>query len=312
VAVVGLLSFALCFAAFAGQRIHIVPKFVAGESLSYQIDTRTANTGTTTSPIKNPQGATEFKQFTSLLVRLDVLSAEGGAQGATGRIRFRATYEKSHSISDSDAYDPQIDSIDERFNRLEGRSIEFTIEPGGEMADIKGLDEILSSRSDAEPILSWAKGLSSGNGFPRDGIAISQKWSNERPLTGTPLAGLVWRGESTYLRDEACGLSGATNDMCAIILTRFVITRHGSAHSDATPEDYRRNGLRTSGKWTGSGESLESISLASGMLASSTQHSVQDMDYEIVSASTGSRFHHTGHVATDTEIKLVPQPAPQP
>jgi hypothetical protein len=99
--------------------------------------------------------------------------------------------------------------------------------------------------------------------------------------------------------------------MCVVILTQFEIARRGSAHSDATPKDYRRNGLRTSGKWTGSGESLESISLSSGMLVSSTQHSMQDMDYEIVSAAAGSRFEHTGHVVSDTEMKLVTHPAPQ-
>lgn len=311
-ALASLLSLALCFAAFAGQRIHIIPKFVTGESLRYQIDTRTTTTGTTSSPIKNPQAATEFKQTTSLLVRLDVLSIDRATQGAAGRISLRATYEKSHSISESDAYDPQIESIDERFKKIEGHSLEFTIEPGGEMSDIKGLGEIFSSQADAEPILSWAKNLTSDKEFPREGIAVGQKWSNERTLTGTPLDDLIWRSESTYLRDEACPESGAPSETCAVILTQFEIARHGSAHSDATPEDYRRNGLRTSGKWTGSGESLESISLASGMLVSSTQHSVQDMDYEIVSAATGSRFQHTGHVASDTEIKLVPQPARQP
>jgi hypothetical protein len=309
----GFLSFSLCFAVIAGQRIHIAPKFVTGESLRYQIDTRTATTGTTSSPIKNLQAATEFKQTTSLLVRLDVLSADPGAQSAAaGRIRLRATYEKSHSISESDAYDPQIDSIDERFKKIEGHALEFTIEPTGEMSDIKGLDEIFSSRADAEPIISWAKSLTAGKEFPQEGIAIGQKWSNERMLTGTPLNDLVWRGESAYLRDEACPEPGAPSGTCAVILMRFEIARHGSAHSNATPEDYRRNGLRTSGKWTGSGESLESISLSSGMLISSTQHSVQDMDYEIVSVATGSSFHHTGHVASDTEIKLVPQTAPQP
>jgi hypothetical protein len=257
-----------------------------------------------------------------LLVRLDVLGVEPGVQGAAGRVRLRATYEKSRSNSESDAYDPQIDSIDQRFNRLEGRSIEFTIEPGGGMTDFKGLDEFFSSQAEADPILSWAKELSSSSEFPREGIAVGQKWSNERPLIGTALAGLTWRAESTYLRDEPCRASGgdqsaaqpsrAPEEMCAIILTRSEISHRGSPHSDATPDDYRRNGLRTSGKLTGSGESIESISLASGMLVGSTQHSVQDMDYEIVSASTGSRIHHTGHVIADTEIKLLLPSARQP
>ena len=94
--------------------------------------------------------------------------------------------------------------------------------------------------------------------------------------------------------------------MCAVILTKFEIERHASARADATPDDYRKSGLRTSGKWSGSGESMESISLATGMLVSSTQTSEQDVDYDIVSTNTGSAIHRTGHVTTKTEITLLP------
>jgi hypothetical protein len=159
-------------------------------------------------------------------------------------------------------------------------------------------------------------GLSLGAGFPRDGIAIGQKWRSERPLTGSPLSGLVWRAESTYLRDEPCHSSvganisgnppGTRQDICAVVLTHFRVFRRGSAHSDATPEEYRRNGLRTTGTWTGSGESLDSISLATGLLVSSTQTSTQNMDYEITSASTGSSIHRVGQVQSQSVTTLVP------
>jgi hypothetical protein len=93
---------------------------------------------------------------------------------------------------------------------------------------------------------------------------------------------------------------------CAVILTRFEILRRGSTHSDATPDEYRRNGLRTSGTWTGSGESLDSISLANGLLVSSTQSSTQIMDYVVTSAGAGTSIHHSGKVQTQSEITLVP------
>ncbi len=40
---------------------------------------------------------------------------------------------------------------------------------------------------------------------------------------------------------------------CAVIVTQFKINRNG----DATPDDYARQALDTSGTWTGSGGSLE-------------------------------------------------------
>jgi hypothetical protein len=103
----------------------------------------------------------------------------------------------------------------------------------------------------------------------------------------------------------------AAGETCAILLTHFEIVHQGSPQSDATPEDYRRNGLRTSGSWTGSGESLDTISLDTGLLESSTQTSTQKMDYQITSASTGSRIHHLGEVQSQSEIRLISDPGPQ-
>ena len=64
--------------------------------------------------------------------------------------------------------------------------------------------------------------------------------------------------------------------------------------------------MRTSGTWTGSGESLDSISLATGLLVNSTQTSTQEMDYQIISASSGSSIHRVGKVQSQTEITLIP------
>ncbi len=91
-----------------------------------------------------------------------------------------------------------------------------------------------------------------------------------------------------------------------MILTSFKILRHGSAHSDATPPDYARIGLRTSGTWQGSGENLDSISLATGLIVRSTQTTSQDADYQITSAATGSSIHQVSHTTTHSEIKLLP------
>jgi hypothetical protein len=90
-------------------------------------------------------------------------------------------------------------------------------------------------------------------------------------------------------------------------LTSFKILRHGSAHSDATPPDYSRNGLRTSGTWQGSGETLDSISLATGLIVRSTQTTTQDVDYVITSAASGSSIHQVSHATTQSEFTLVPQ-----
>jgi hypothetical protein len=309
---------ALSFAAAGDQRIHLLPKFTSGEILRYEISTHMTTSGTTTSPIENPEGASRLKQSADMIIRLDILDAQAATGSAMGRVHLRATYEKSDATSETDAYDPQAAAIADQFAHLQGRSVEFTIEPDGKLSGITGLDDILSNPSTAQSVRSWMTDLSSGAAFPQGGIALGQKWSNEQPLIGTPLAGLVWHAESTYLRNDPCRAASpsqvatntspvAADESCAAILTHVEILRRGP-RDDSTPEDYRRNSLRTSGTWTGTGESLDSISLSSGLTISSTQTSTQDINLHITSSRSGSQMVYTGHVESQTEIRLLPAP----
>jgi hypothetical protein len=302
------------------ERIHLIPKFTTGQYFRYQIETRTTTTSNTTTPVVNPEAPSQLKQISDLQLRLDVLDAQSAPDGALGTVRLRVTYEKASATTESDAYDPAADALEDQYNRLQGRSMEFTIEPTGEVSKITGLDDVFSNPAAAATVHAWINGLSASAKLPHEGIAIGQKWNNERPLENTPLAGLISRTESTYLRDEPCQTQdksapsgpAAAKDTpsCAIVLTRFEIMRHGSESPDSTPDDYRHNGLRTSGTWTGNGESLDAISLQNGMITRSTQTSKQDMDFEIVSALSGSKIHYVGHVESQSEIALLPPNAP--
>jgi hypothetical protein len=301
--------------------------------------------GTTTSPIENPEGASLLKQSADMIIRLDILNVQSASGSAMGRIHLRATYEKSDATSETDAYDPQAAALADQFARLQGRSVEFIIEPDGKLSSIIGLEDILSNPSVAQSVRAWMINLSSGAAFPQAGIALGQKWANEQPLVGSPLAGLIWRTESTYLRDEPCrsaapagstssrgnpaapaepsatpqpsatspsvaASSVAADESCAVILTRVEILRRRS-HDDPTPKDYRRNSLSTSGTWTGSGESLDSISLSTGLTIRSTQTSTQDINLTIISTRSGARMNYTAHVESQTEIRLLPGPSAQ-
>jgi hypothetical protein len=326
----------------ASQRIHLTPNFTMGESFRYHIESQTITTGTTTTPIANPEAAKQLKQVADLEVRLDVVGVQPAASGTTGAARLRATYEKATAATQTDAYDPAAAALDAQYNNLQGRSVEFTIEADGKISHITGLDEAVSNPSAAAAVRDWITGFSPSANLPPEGIAIGQKWSAERPLENTPLGNLLWRTSSSYLRDEACELPGQSTSaaqnpaeatagtstgtpaapvkhaaplsgpLCGVILTSFDILRRGSENGDATPEDYRHSGLRTSGTWTGKGERLDTISLQTGMLLRSTQTSTQKMDFEIVSAISGSKIHYAGQVETQSEITLMPNAATAP
>ena len=234
------------------ERIDLIPKFVTGQSFRYQIETRTTTTSNTTTPVVNPEAPSQLKQVSDLQLRLDVLDAQSGSGGELGTVRLRVTYEKAGATTESDAYDPAADVLEDQYNRLQGRSVEFTIEPTGEVSKITGLDDVYSNPAATATVRAWLNALSASAKLPHEGIAIGQKWNNERRLENTPLAGLISRTESTYLRDEPCesqakptptGAPAAKDAAsCAMVLTRFEILRKGSTEPHATPDDYRHTG----------------------------------------------------------------------
>jgi hypothetical protein len=308
------LILVLVFSVAAADRVRLAPKFSPGGTIRYSIASSTKSTGKTTAPIVNPEGGSQSSGSIHMLVRIEVLSL-----APDGSVRLRATYENSAAESQADALDLSAGSFASRYKRLEGRTFEFTLAPGGAVTNIQDLTAATSGQSPnaIDPALSWLQNVWPSSSFPKNGVSIGQKWKSERLVEGALLSGLTWRGESTYLRNEACGsaLRADQSDSpvvpsapalnCAVILTHFEITRQGSTHTDATPDDFRRKGLRTSGTWTGTGESLDSYSLATGLLVSSTQSNTQNMDYQVTSASTGSSIRYIGKVQTQAQITQV-------
>lgn len=313
---IAVIAALIALPAAANQKERLAAKFIPGEIFHYQIESHTTSTVKTTTPIADPESGSRSIQTLDLIARLDVLSpAPGSPPGAT---RFRVTYEKSHAEAESDAFDPSGPTFENQYNRIEGRSFDFTLDANGTIANFKGLDDIFPNRSTAEPAYSWIDSLFPGSRFPRDGVSVGQKWKTERPVTGMPLDDLLWSSDSTYLRNEACSASAAAAakpapnqpaepvPACATILMHYRMSRRDSPKSDATPPDYRKNGLRTSGAWTGSGDSLDSISLSTGLLVTSTENSTQQVDYEITSAASGSSVRRKGRVQSQLIITLIP------
>ena len=329
-----LLAAAATLVFAAGEKIHLAPKYSPGQTLRYRVAMRTVSKSNTTTPIINPEGGSEFKQSVTIVVRLEFLDAsaptstsESAPSAAGPGMRVRATFEQSVATVESDAINPAAPPPEGRYKKLAGRSIEFTLTPAGEFADLAGLDGIQESSASAVTFFAWLPGLVERSNLPERAIGVGEKWSAERALAGMPITGLTFRSESSYLRDEPCPAPAldagsptapplieaftAKPEPCAIILTRFTIAHSGSPRADATPPDYLKNGLRTMGKWSASGEGLDSISISSGLLLTATQSSSQDTDYTISSAVTGSKIHEESHVTTETEITLLAPDGPK-
>jgi hypothetical protein len=309
----------------APAKVHLSMRFTPGEILRYQIETSTTANNKMETPIENPEAASKSTQSVSLILRLDVLNTPPASGTPAGSVRIRTTFEKSDAAFKSDAFDLAGSNVQDQYKHLEGRSLEYTMEPDGQVSHITGIDDLLENPVVAENVHAWMNGLSFGARLPKGGIELGQKWNTDQPMEGTPLGGLVWRNRSTYLHNEPCSptddsqetstgtpSAAQANLSCAVVVTEFKIVRNG----DATPDDYSRKGLDTSGTWTGSGGSLEYISLADGTLMRSTQNSTQNMDVQILRVKTGSKIHYSSRVDSKSEISLLPtdarSTAPQP
>lgn len=303
----------------APQPVQLAPRFTPGTVLRYQTEFRTTTEGHRSGLVEDPQAPSKLELTWGAVVRLEALPAASSAAG--GRMRLRTTYEKSAATARSDTFDPEGAAIEEQYRRLEGRTIEFTVDAQWNVSEVEGLPQAPAGEPAATAAREWLGQLTAGSSLPQGGIVPGQKWSSEQPAASAPLAGLVWRTESTYVRDERCrpiesaSTGGAGDSLagetCAVILTQFEVTR-SRALRDSTPEDYRRRGLRTSGKWDGSGESLTYVSLRTGWVVSITQSATEEMDVTVSTADGESGMRYAGRVRSQSQISLLPETPPAP
>ena len=327
--------------ATANARIHFAPHFTAGQVFHYSVQMHIDGASHSSGPVVDPEGPTKTGESVNVVLRLEVLKVSG-TSAAPGPARIRVTYETAVAKSTSDSYDADTAAIADQYKKLQGQSIEFTLEPTGKITDVTGLKGLQDAQSRSAIVNQWLSQLTLGASVPKKGIALGEKWSTDQAIDNVPLAGLAWHIESTYMRDEPCPAvrpepavgavarqvtPSALPDECAIILTHSEIIgapapRQQSAQQtsqpsnespngekDRTPEVFRKNGLRTFGAWTGSGDGLTSISLRTGMVVSVTQTATTHMDFTIMTTTAHNRMRYAGDTRSQSQILLVSQSA---
>jgi hypothetical protein len=294
------------------QRVTLTPRYTQGQVVRYQMQATTITDARHGGAIRDPQGPTKMTVVWNAITRLEVLSMEKNAKGEpTGTVRLRSTYEKSEANAESGSYDPEADSIGQKYRALEGKSFEFTVDSSGQISNIEGFEGGDGPGSPADAIRASLGQISSGANGPRGGIMIGQTWITDLPVPSAPIAGLMWRSHSTYERNEPCQLAATANspapvndETCAVILTKLTLigARPGK---DATPENYRKMGLTTAGTWTGEGDTLSYVSINSGRLVSVTQSSTEHMDFTVTHEG-GERMSYQGSVQSHSQLALLP------
>lgn len=317
------------------------PKFIPGQVMRYQVEFQTTSDTKSGGAVQDPEGPSHVVIIWDAKIRLEVLgptdaaatppapaapdaknAAEKGAVGqnaagqnsiAANTLRLRTTYEQSSAKVQSDTPDPQAETIIKQYQQLAGRSIEFTLDADGNVSAVSGLAGIMSDQNAIQAAQQWMAQLSASNSAPASPVP-GMTWSSEQAADSLPLAGLTWRTDSTYLRNEPCqpALPAAAtpsqrDDTCAVILMSLTLSPPRTK-GDATPEQFRRSGLQSSGQWSGSGDNLSYVSLRTGWVVSASQSGTQQMDVNISNAQ-GATVHYGGTVQTHSQISLLPPQA---
>ena len=297
-------------------RVSLSPRFIPGETFRYEMEFETTTETTRSGLASDPQGPSSLVVNWNATVRIEVLPADAGAPGG---IRLRTTYEKSTATVRSDTFDPAAAATTEQYKKLEGKVVEFTLDAGGKVISVSGLEGIVDSEKAAQSAREWIAQLSSSAGAPPGGVSVGQTWSSEQPADSLPIAGMVWRTGSQYLRNESCHppnpdvptTAGAADSAarsqpptdCAVILANLNLVRSKAAR-DATPPELRKNGVQSAGKWNGSAQSLLYVSLASGMVVSVTQTGTEQMDVTFTS-NRNTSMRYAGTISTRSQVALV-------
>jgi hypothetical protein len=304
----------------ASPRVSLAPRFSPGQVFRYEMEFETTTSTSRSGLATDPQGPGKLVITWDATIRMEVLPAEATAPGS---IRLRTTYEKSAANVRSDTFDPAAAATRDQYQALEGKVVEFTLDAGGKVKSASGLEGIVGGEKGAQSAREWIAQLDASSGAPAGGVTVGQKWSFEQAATSLPVAGMVWRTETEYLRNEACHAPNPdvpsdvplaasseesagnpeSSETCAVILTRLNLVRPKPVH-DPTPEEYRKNGMQTAGKWSGSAQSLTYVSLRSGLVVSVTQTGTEEMDVTLTNAENSS-LHYAGTILSRSQVALI-------
>jgi hypothetical protein len=298
----------------ASPRVSLSPRFSPGQVFRYEMEFETTTATSRSGLAKDPQGPSKLVITWDATVRMEVLPAGASAPGG---IRLRTTYEKSTASVRSDTFDPAASQTQEQYEKLEGKVVEFSLDAGGKVKSVSGLEGVVDGDKAAQAAGDWVAHLDASSGAPAGGVMVGQKWSSGQEAKELPVAGMVWHTETEYLRNEVChppnpevppvsaesAGSPESDETCAVILTHLSLVRPKPVR-DPTPEEYRKNGVQTAGTWNGSAQSLTYVSLRSGFVVSVTQTGTEEMDVTLTTRHDAA-MHYAGTVLSRSQVALV-------
>lgn len=308
----GVVLLSVATGAAADQRVNLSPKLVAGQTATYLIRFQSEKKIKTESSVAAPMAPNAAQIDAHGLLRIEILDVQlaGDKPVIHAKGRFLTLdsggEEKKPSDKKPDWDKQRIDP--------QGKSIEFTISPGGSIERATGLDALSPEQQQAWQ--EWAARFAVAWTLPAPDAKIGDKWKSEQAeQTAAPIAALHWARDSMYVRNEPCrasqlSLTGEFSpasgpaDTCAVLLTTAKLQQKSSP-KDATPEDYKLHELKTMGTAKGTNEIITYISLTTGLVVRATEEAHQEMDVIVAKSDGSNRVHYNVDAKSQSEVLLV-------
>ena len=311
VAAFSLLAVALA-AAGTDQRVNLLPKLHAGQTITYLVHFRSVKRIKTESNVDVPFAPEPEQIDAHGLLRIEILDVQSVAGKPV--VRARVQFVSRDSGLGPNTQGDSKPNADKQGTAPADKFIEFTISLNGFFEQVSGLDTLSPEQQQAWQ--AWAARFAAAWTLPAQGAKAGDKWKSEHPeLAATPIAALVWARDSSYVRNAPCRASTLSvagefspetgpADNCAVLLTDAKLTQKSSS-KDATPEDFKLHELKTTGTAKGTNEIITYISLTTGLVVRATEEASQQMDVVVAKADGSNRVHYTVDAASRSEVLLI-------
>jgi hypothetical protein len=308
---IALLVVCVVAAKGGSARVNLFPRLQAGQTLSYQISYHSDKHVKTESRVVVAAPDDSAKIDVNALLRFEVLSVR--AQGDRAIIHARTKLEVLNSDSHFEVPNIEPPAAQSQRQDPDGKFIEFTILPDGRLDQVTGLDALFPEQQQAWQ--EWASRFLLAAGCRSARVHVAQKWnSEEAEKSPSPIAGLRWMRESSYVRDEPCRAvrltvqggvapSDAKPETCAVILTTALLKQNPD--KNGTPEDFKLHELRTVGTAHGTNRIVTYISQKTGIPIRATEEATQQMNVTVAKADGSNGVRYDVNAKSRSEVLLV-------
>jgi hypothetical protein len=300
-AVCGMWFTAACTIAAGGagsdQRVSFLPMFRPGQTFEYKSLARVQRKTKTESMVVTAGGAQDLHTNLSTTIRVTI--AEVKLEG--GRPIVTAHAELESSSAEAGANAKAENGGNGAAEVLKGK-VDFTLSGDGQVTRANGFEDLTPEQRLVWQF--WISEFAYPATLPEKGVAPGDKWkSEEREYTPSPIDGLFWERETTYVSNGSC--PAIENEQCAVFLTKAKL-KQKSPDTDTTPEEYKLHHLKTTGTAEGNNETIFYISLKTHVLMRAKEELTQAMDATIAKEDASNQVRYL--ITTNSQLETVLSP----